>query len=89
MDTNAQGLGFSRLLVDAVEMRCRDAGCSFLDITVVNAREDLFAFYAKFGFAACDVLPFPVPEKALQPLLLVKMTKPLHAPARLSLAAAH
>lgn len=88
VDSAAQGLGLSRRLVEAVEARGRDAGCSFLDITVVNVREDLFAFYAKFGFVACDVLPFPVPERALRPLLLVKMTKPLRAPPQLSLPAA-
>lgn len=86
VDANAQGQGLSRMLVAAVEERCRDDGCSFLDITVVNAREDLFSFYAKFGFAACDVLPFPVPERALQPLLLVKMTKPLRVPAQMAVA---
>ena len=37
------------------------------------------------SFVACDVLPFPMPERALQPLLLVKMTKPLREPAQLSL----
>ena len=88
VDATAQGLGLSRLLVVAVEQRCRDAGCSFIDITVVNVREALFAFYAKFGFVACDVLPFPLPERALQPLLLVKMTKPLRSPVQLALPAA-
>ena len=88
VDTEAQGLGLARELVDAVLQRCRVAGCSFLDITVVNVRADLFRFYAKFGFVACDALPFPVPERALQPLLLVKMTKPLREPGQLSLPAA-
>lgn len=74
---DAQGQGLSHLLVSAVEQHCRQAGCNFLDITVVNVREDLFPFYAKLGFAACDVVPFPVPERARQPLNLVKMTKPL------------
>ena len=77
IDPDAQGQGYSRTLVAAVERHCRSAGCNFLDITVVNARDDLFPFYAKLGFAACDVLPFPVPERARQPLHLVKMTKPL------------
>lgn len=87
VDADAQGLGLSRLLVDAVVQRCRDVGCSFIDITVVNVRKDLFPFYAKFGFAAHDVAPFPVPERALQPLLLVKMSKPLRAPEQLTMAA--
>ena len=80
---DAQGRGYSRVLLAAVEQHCRDAGCQFLDITVVNVREDLFPIYAKLGFAAYDVVPFPVPERALQPLHLVKMTKPLLSPPQM------
>lgn len=81
---DAQGLGLAHVLVAAVEKHCRAAGCNFLDITVVNVRDELFPFYAKLGFAAVDVLPFPVPERALRPLLLVKMTKPLRAPTQMT-----
>ena len=84
VDPDAQGQGHSRLLVAAVEQHCRQLGCNFLDITVVNARSDLFPFYARLGFAAFDILPFPVPERALQPLQLVKMTKPLLAPPQMT-----
>lgn len=84
VDPDAQGQGHSRLLVAAVETQCRSAGCNFLDITVVNVRRELFPFYAKLGFAAFDVLPFPVPERALEPLLLVKMTKPLCSPPQMT-----
>ena len=80
VDPDAQGQGHARTLVAAVEQHCRQAGCNFLDITVVNVRNELFPFYAKLGFAAIDVLPFPLPARALQPLHLVKMTKPLLAP---------
>jgi GNAT superfamily N-acetyltransferase len=80
----AQGRGHARTLLAAVEQHCRDAGCNFLDITVVNVRADLFPLYAKLGFAAMDVLPFPVPDRARQPLQLVKMTKPLRPPAQLA-----
>jgi len=83
VDPDAQGKGHSRALLAAVEQRSRDAGCNFLDITVVNVREDLFPIYARLGFAACDVLPFPVPERARQPLHLVKMTKPLLLPRQM------
>ena len=81
---DAQGQGYSRMLLAAVEQRCRNAGCNFLDITVVNVRDDLFPIYARLGFAACDVLPFPVPERALRPLHLVKMTKPLLSPQKMA-----
>ena len=82
VDPDAQGQGLSRTLVAAVEQHCRHRGCNFLDITVVNARDDLFPFYAKLDFAAFDVLPFPVPERARQPLHLVKMTKRLLPPSQ-------
>jgi GNAT superfamily N-acetyltransferase len=84
VDPDAQGQGHSRLLVAAVEQHCRNAGCHFLDITVVNARDDLFPFYARLGFAALDVLPFPVPERARRPLHLVRMTKPLLSPPQMT-----
>lgn len=85
VDPDARGQGLSRLLLATVEQHCREAGCNFLDITVVNAREDLFPFYARLGFAGYGVLPFPVPERARQPLQLVKMTKPLVALTKMTL----
>ncbi|GLH71996.1 hypothetical protein GETHLI_04980 [Geothrix limicola] len=78
VDPAFQGQGLSKALVSAVEDHCRRAECLFLDITVVHLRKDLFPFYTKLGFAPMDVLPFPRPEKMLQPLHLVQMTKPLH-----------
>lgn len=84
VNPDAQGQGHARTLVAAVEQHCRSAGCNFLDITVVNVRNELFPFYAKLGFAAFDVLPFPVPVRALQPLHLVKMTKPLLSPGQMT-----
>ena len=83
VDPGAQGHGHARTLVATVEQHCLKLDCHFLDITVVSARDDLFPFYAKLGFAAVDILPFPVPERALQTLHLVKMTKPLHSPQQI------
>ena len=85
VDPDAQGQGHSRLLVAVVEQYCRAAGCNFLDITVVNVRDELFPYYAKLGFAAVDLVPFPVPERALTPLQLVKMTKALLAPKQMTM----
>jgi GNAT superfamily N-acetyltransferase len=72
-----QGRGLARRLVQAVEDRCREAGCRFLDLSVVNLRTELLPFYAKLGFEATGALPFPRPEKVLQPLHLIQMTKAL------------
>jgi GNAT superfamily N-acetyltransferase len=79
VDPPFQGQGVAKALVLAVEREADRQGCRFLDITVVNLRKELFPFYAKLGFAANAVLPFPRPAKALQPLHLVQMTKPLRA----------
>jgi len=79
VDPLHQGKGLARALVEAVEDRCRLAGCRFLDLTVVNLRKELFPFYGRLGFSPSAVLPFPRPEKVIQPLHLVQMTKALCA----------
>jgi len=84
VDPDHQRRGISRQLVTAVDAVCLAAGCNFIDLTVVNVRENLFPFYAQFGYHANDVLAFPVPERQLIPVHLVKLTKALHAPHLLS-----
>jgi GNAT superfamily N-acetyltransferase len=77
VDPDAQGRGLGRRLVEAAEAHCRAAGCEALDIDVVNLRTELPAFYAKFGFTAVGVSPFPAPAKLKQPVHLVQLSKPL------------
>ena len=81
VDPDAQGRGLSRLLVEAVEAQCRAAGCGFVDLKVVNLRDDLFLYYRKLGFIAGQAIPFPVPERMLEPLHLVQMSKAIHSNA--------
>ena len=79
VDPPFQGKGFSRLLMNAVEEQCREAGCSALDIEVVNLREELPAFYGANGFAPVTSLPFPDERKLRRDAHLVRMTKRLSA----------
>jgi len=72
-----QGRGLARLLITAVENHCRAAGGRFLDISVVNLRSELPAFYRQFGFAPYGTAPFHDPAKLTRPAHLVLMTKPL------------
>jgi GNAT superfamily N-acetyltransferase len=74
---NLQGAGLARRLMEGAEAHCRAAGCSFLDLTVVNLRGELLSFYAKFGFAPYGSVPFPRPAKMLRPCHLIQFTKPL------------
>jgi GNAT superfamily N-acetyltransferase len=77
VEPSFQGNGLAKALITAVEDRCRLAGCKFIDISVVNLRRELFPFYSKLGYAPFAIQPFHCPEKAIQPLHLVQMTKPL------------
>ncbi len=77
VDPACQGKGLARLLIDAVEKHCRDAGCHSLDIEVVNLRLELPAFYEKFGFKPDGTAPFPSNEKLTRDAHLMLMSKPL------------
>ena len=79
VDPPCQNRGIGRRLIAAVEARCRQAGCRYLDLDVVNLREELPAFYERFGFALTGVTaPFPDPHKLRRDAHLVIMSKPLH-----------
>ena len=77
VDPALQGKGMARILIDAVEKHCRDAGCDALDLEVVNLRLELPAFYAKFGFSPNGTAEFTDLEKLRQDAHLMLMTKPL------------
>ena len=77
VEPEQQGRGLGRLLVGTAERHCREAGCRFLDISVVNLRSELPAFYRQFGFAPYGTAPFHDPESLTRDAHLVLMTKPL------------
>jgi GNAT superfamily N-acetyltransferase len=77
VDPDQQGRGLGRLLVTAAEEYCREAGCRFLDISVVNLRTELPGFYRQFGFTPYGTAPFQDPGKLTRSAHLVLMTKPL------------
>jgi len=77
VDPKRQGSGLARLLIEAAEEHCRVRGCTFMDISVVNLRTDLPAFYAKFGYAPYGTAPLAGHEPLTRKAHLVLMTKPL------------
>ncbi len=84
VDPAFQGQGLARLMIDAVEDHCRRAGCTSLDIEVVDLREELPAFYAKFGFEPAGTTPFPSTEKLTRPAHLMLMSKSLREAAAIT-----
>ena len=72
-----QGSGLGRRLIHEVEAHCRERGCSWLDLMVVNLREELLPWYARLGFRETGTAPFPDPPKLKRPCHMVLMEKPL------------
>jgi GNAT superfamily N-acetyltransferase len=59
VDPARQGGGRARRLIEAAEAHCRDAGCTVMDINVVNLRDELPAFYRRFGYVETGVEAWP------------------------------
>jgi len=77
VDPARQGSGLGRLLVEAVEQRCRAQGCEAVDLRVVNLREGLPEFYRHLGYSENGIEEFPPGEATKLPCHFVKMTKRL------------
>ena len=59
VDPNRQQGGLGSLLMNAAENYCRERGSHFMDILIVNLREELPAFYRKRGYVENGMTPFP------------------------------
>jgi GNAT superfamily N-acetyltransferase len=77
VDPALQRSGLGSRMVAAAEAYCRDAGCRFMDLTIVNLRSDLPPFYNRLGYVESGILPFPSEQDANQPCHLVRMSKSL------------
>lgn len=75
IDPPRQRRGLGRRLIDAAEARARQQGCRFMDIHIVNLREELFPYYGRLGYVVNGTLPFSEPSKASQPCSFVVMSK--------------
>ena len=78
VDPALQRSGLGSRLVGAAEEYCRAAGCKFMDLTIVNLRTELPAFYNRLGYVESGTLPFPSDQHPPnQPCHLVRMSKPI------------
>jgi GNAT superfamily N-acetyltransferase len=69
------GLGSS--LMSAAEEHCRESGCRFMDLQIVNLRRELPEFYRRRGYVQIGTAPFTPGLPTKLPCHFVKMTKPL------------
>jgi N-acetylglutamate synthase-like GNAT family acetyltransferase len=77
VDPQRQRSGIGARLIAAAEQDCRSNGCRFMDLTFVNVRQELLAYYQQFGYVENGTLPFPTDRFTRIPVHLVQMSKPL------------
>jgi GNAT superfamily N-acetyltransferase len=77
VDLARQQSGLGSLLMDAAEDYARELGHRFMDINVVNLRQELMGFYQRRGYVETGTSPFPVDVKTRLPCHFIEMSKPL------------
>jgi GNAT superfamily N-acetyltransferase len=77
VDPKRQRSGIGSRLIAAAEQHCRSARCRFVDLTFVNVRKELPAYYQRFGYVEAGALSFPPDQVAKIPVHLVRMSKAL------------
>lgn len=77
VDPACQKSGLGSLLMLEAERQCRERGSRFMDILIVNLRDDLPAFYKHRGYVDNGTSPFPEDVPTKIPCHFINMTKPL------------
>ena len=77
VDPARQRQGLGRRLVDAVEARALERRCRFVDMHIVNLREELPAYYRALGYEETGTLPFSNPDLSTRPCHFIVMSKSL------------
>jgi ribosomal protein S18 acetylase RimI-like enzyme len=77
VDPTLQAAGLGRKLIDAAEAAARGTfGCNRMEMTVIDKRVELIAWYARRGYTVTEERrPFPIPLDP--PLFLQVLFKPL------------
>jgi predicted N-acetyltransferase YhbS len=77
VDRSSQRQGLGRRLVDSAEVHALALGCRFMDMHIVNLREELFPYYRAVGYREQGTLPFDDTDRISRPCHFVVMTKQL------------
>lgn len=72
-----QNAGVGSFLMAAAEARCKARSSRFIDILIVNLREDLPAFYRKRGYLETGTSEFPADIQTKVPCHFINMSKSL------------
>jgi len=78
VDPARQRSGIGRRLITAAEEFCREQGCRFMDISIVDLRTELPPLYEKFGYRITGTAQFPAELMPVsRPCSFVLMSKEL------------
>ena len=77
IDPPMQRKGLGRQLIEAAESRARALGCRFMEMHIVNLREELLPYYRSLGYTESGTLPFSEPTRASRPCFFIVMSKNL------------
>src|SRR5688572_7848628 len=77
VDPTCQKSGLGSVLMLEAENYCRERGSRFMDIYIVNLREELPPFYRRRGYVENGTTPFPEDVPTKMPCHFINMTKSL------------
>jgi len=77
VDPSQQQGGLGSLLMTEAEKHCRERGCRFMDIWIVNLRTELTPFYHRRGYLETGTLPFPPEVQTKEPCHFITMVEAL------------
>jgi ribosomal protein S18 acetylase RimI-like enzyme len=77
IDPDRQGGGIGTRLLQIGEEFCREQGSSVIEISVVNLRPDLVAWYQRKGYRVVGEAPYVRPEILILPCHFILMEKAL------------
>ena len=77
VDPARQRTGLGTQLMQAAESHCRENGCRFADLLIVNLRTELPPFYRRLGYIENGTELFPAGVQTKAQCHFIRMTKPL------------
>jgi N-acetylglutamate synthase-like GNAT family acetyltransferase len=77
VDPQRQKGGLGSQLMTAAENYCARSGCRFMDLRIVNVRQELPSYNRKRGYVKTGTAPFPADLHPKVPCHFVEMSKPL------------
>ncbi|WP_353073824.1 GNAT family N-acetyltransferase [Tunturiibacter gelidoferens] len=77
VDPGWQSMGTGRELMKAGEQLCRDHDCRLIEISVIDLRPELLAWYQRQGYKIVGEAPYIRPEVLILPCHFILMEKEL------------